>query len=114
MKQSNDGLVKKIFTLEQIIRDMEMSNIETARESERRVRETEQKLQLERIKSKDYAIRILELESDNATLMEKFDQLNCQVPTFESNIDQRNAEDLSCFETEREVQIEMFSRFLLC
>ena len=110
IKKSNDGLVKKIFMLEDIIKKMEVSNIENARESERRLRETEQKLQLEKLKSKDYAIRILELESDNATLLEKFDQLNCHVPNDcgEPLIEPRHNEDMSCFDTEREVRCPAF------
>ena len=76
VKQDNNSLVKKIFVLEELIRDMEVTNIDLTKESERKVREMEQKLDLERKRSEDYLLRIQELELDNATLSEKSEELH--------------------------------------
>ena len=75
IKQDNNSLVKKIFVLEEFLRDMEVANIDLAKESERRVRELEDKLELERKRSEDAVMRIQELELDNATLTEKSEEL---------------------------------------
>merc|ERR550532_1349786 len=75
IKQDNNSLVKKIFVLEEFLRDMEVANIDLAKESERRVRELEVKLELERKRSEDAVMRIQELELDNATLTEKSEEL---------------------------------------
>ena len=103
--------------LEEVIRDMEVNSMETKQEHERRLREVDQKLELERNKSKDYAIRILELESDNATLLEKFEELNGKLSESSSHqesecklsdldIDQQKSGELSCFVSEREVNTD--------
>ena len=76
VKQDNNSLVKKIFVLEELIRDMEVTNIDLKKESERKAREFELKLDLERKKSEDYLLRIQELELDNATLSEKSEELH--------------------------------------
>jgi len=116
VKQSNDSLMRKIFMLEEVIRDMEVNSMETKQEHERRLREVDQKLELERNKSKDFAIRILELESDNATLLEKFEELNGKLSESSSqqesdlDIDQQKSGELSCFVSEREVFVNQMSR----
>ena len=76
VKQDNNSLVKKIFVLEELIRDMEVANMDLTKESERKVRELELKLDLERKKSEDYLLRIQEIELDNATLSEKSEELH--------------------------------------
>jgi len=76
VKQDNNSLIKKIFVLEELIRDMEVANMDLTKESERKVRELELKLDLERNKSEDYLLRIQEIELDNATLSEKSEELH--------------------------------------
>ena len=76
VKQDNNSLVKKVFVLEELIRDMEVTNMDLTKESERKVKELELKLELERKKSEDYLLRIQELELDNTTLSEKSEELH--------------------------------------
>ena len=64
IKQDNDSLAKKVFILEEIIRDMEVTGLSVARDHDKKLQELQRRLQLREE-------RVLELELDNATLAEE-------------------------------------------
>ena len=64
VKQDNDSLAKKVFILEEIIRDMEVTGLSVARDHDKKLQELQRRLQLREE-------RVLELELDNATLAEE-------------------------------------------
>ena len=79
MKQDNSDLVKKIFVLEELLRDSELSHIQTKEEEAARRKDLEKKLSLERKKNEDFAARIEYLEEENTSLEEKSNQLDKQL-----------------------------------
>lgn len=79
LKQDNDSLAKKIFVLEEIIRDMEIQNINANKESEKKIKELEAKCTRTNENSELLNARLLEVEADNATLVDKNNELNEQL-----------------------------------
>ena len=62
VKRDNSDLVKKIFILEELLRDSEVSHCQTKEEEATRRKELEAKLSLERKKNEDFSARIEYLE----------------------------------------------------
>ena len=79
LKQDNDSLAKKIFALEEIVRDMEIQNINASKESDKKIKELEARCTRTSENSEHLNNRLLELEADNATLVEKNNELNEQL-----------------------------------
>ena len=71
VKQDNSELVRKIFILEELLRDSELAHIQTKKEEADRIKELESKLSLERKKNEDLTARIEYLEEENESLVEK-------------------------------------------
>jgi len=71
VKQDNSELVRKIFVLEELLRDSELDHIQTKKEEGARIRDLESKLSLERKKNEDFAARIEYLEEENESLLQK-------------------------------------------
>ena len=82
MKQDNSDLVKKIFVLEELLRDSELSHIQTKEEEAARRKDLEKKLSLERKKNEDFAARIEYLEEENTSLVQKSKELDEQLSSF--------------------------------
>jgi len=115
VKHDNDSLVKKIFVLEEIIRDLEINNINARKDNDKRINELGLKLEFERKKSEDYAVRIQELETDNATLSEKSKELleklseasilkeeaECKLAEYEIEHDIPKPDVIKCFDDDK-------------
>lgn len=71
VKQDNSELVRKIFVLEELLRDSELDHIQTKKEEGDRIKELESKLSLERKKNEDFVARIEYLEEENESLLQK-------------------------------------------
>ena len=82
VKQDNSDLVKKIFILEELLRDSELSHIQTKEEEAARRKELQTKLSLERKKNEDFAARIEYLEEENTSLVQNSRELDKQLSTF--------------------------------
>ena len=82
MKQDNSDLVKKIFVLEELLRDSELSHIQTKEEEAARRKDLEKKLSLEKKKNEDFAARIEYLEEDNTSLVQKSKELDEKLSSF--------------------------------
>jgi len=119
VKHDNDSLVKKIFVLEEIIRDLEISNINAVKDSDRKIKELGIKLEFERKKSEDYAVIIQELETDNATLSEKSKELleklseasilkeeaECKLAEYEIEHDIPKPDVIKCFDDDKPCEV---------
>ena len=79
MKRDNSELVKKIFILEELLRDSEVAHRETKSRQGDRIKELESKLCLEKEKSEDSAARIEYLEEENASLVVKQTEIEKHV-----------------------------------
>lgn len=82
VKRDNSELVKKIFILEELLRDSELSHIQTKEEEAARRKDLETKLSLERKKNEDFSARIEYLEEENTSLVQKSKELNNQLSSF--------------------------------
>ena len=82
VKRDNSELVKKIFILEELLRDSELSHIQTKEEEAARRKELQTKLSLERKKNEDFAARIEYLEEENTSLVQNSRELDKQLSTF--------------------------------
>ena len=82
MKQDNSDLVKKIFVLEELLRDSELSHVQTKEAETARRKELETKLSLERKKNEDFSARIEYLEEENTSLEQKSKELDKQLSSF--------------------------------
>ena len=79
VKQDNSELVQKIFILEELLRDSELSHIQTQKEKGIKIKELESKLNLVRKKNEDFAARIEYLEEENNSLLLKSEGLNKSI-----------------------------------
>ena len=82
VKRDNSDLVKKIFILEELLRDSEVSHSQTKEEEAARRKELEAKLSLERKKNEDFSARIEYLEEENTSLAQKSKELDKQLSRF--------------------------------
>ena len=82
MKRDNSELVKKIFILEELLKDSELSHIQTKEEEAARRKDLETKLSLERKKNEDFSARLEYLEEENTSLVQKSKELNNQLSSF--------------------------------
>jgi len=108
VKQDNSELVKKIFILEELLRDSELSHIQTKKQEENRIKELEGKLSLVRKKNEDFAARIEYLEEENTSLAQKSKEQDKTV----SNLISENRElgvkisDLEVENTEQKQELQ--------
>ena len=88
VKQDNDSLAKKVFILEEIIRDMEVTGLSVARDHDQKLQELQRRLQLREE-------RVLELELDNATLAEESLELKRKLSEMVVIKEKLTEEDIS-------------------
>ena len=82
VKKDNSDLVKKIFILEELLRDSEVSHSQTKKEEAARRKELETKLSTERKKNEDFSARIEYLEEENTSLAQKSKELDKKLSDF--------------------------------
>ena len=109
VKQDNSELVRKIFILEELLRDSELAHIQTKKEEGDRIKELEGKLGLERKKNEDLAARIEYLEEENESLVEKSREKERDVTNLMSENEELNVK-ISDLEMENRDQTQQLSR----